>query len=131
MYAKLSKCEFWLYQINFLGHVISVQGIMVDLQKIEAISNWEAPTNQIEVRSFLGLVGYYMKFIKNFFLIALLLHELLRKNVRFEWSKEWQRSMDELKRRLTTALVLTLPVDSSDCIIYSDALLRGMGCVLI
>ena len=88
LYTKLSKCEFWLEQINFLGHVISAQGIMVDPQKIEAISNWGAPTNQTEVRSFLGLAGYYRKFIRNFFLIASSLHKLLNKNVRFEWSKE-------------------------------------------
>ena len=104
---------------------------MVDPQKIEAISNWGAPTNQTEVRSFLGLAGYYRKFIRNFSLIASSLHKLLKKNVRFEWSEECQKSMDELKRRLTTAPVLTLPDDSSDYVIYSDASLRGMGCVLM
>ena len=104
---------------------------MIDPQKIEAISNWGAPTNQTEVRSFLGLAGYYKKCIRNFSLIASPLHKLLKKNVRFEWSEECQKSMDELKRRLTTAPVLTLPDDSSDYIIYSDASLRGMGCVLM
>ena len=84
LYAKLSKCEFWLDQVDFLGHMISAQGIMVDPQKIEAISNWGAPTNQTEVRSFLGLAGYYRKFIRNFFLIALPLYELLKKNMRFK-----------------------------------------------
>ena len=118
-------------QINILGQVISAQGIMVDPQKIEAIVNWEAPTNQTEVRSFLGLAGYYRRFIRNFSLIALSLHELLKKNVRFEWSKEYQKSMNELKKRLTTALILTLPDDSSDYVIYSDASLRGMGCILM
>ena len=118
-------------QINFLGHVISAQGIMVDPQKIEAISNWGAPTNQTEVRSFLGLAGYYRKFIRNFSLIASSLHKLLKKNVRFEWSKECQKSMDKLKKRLTTAPILTLSDDSSDYVIYSDASLRGMGCVLM
>ena len=131
LYAKLSKCEFWLEQINFLGHVISAQGIMVDPQKIEAISNLGAPTNQTEVRSFLGLAGYYRKFIRNFSLIASPLHMLLKKNVRFEWSEECQKSMDEVKRRLTTAPILILPDDSSDYVIYSDASLRGMGCVLM
>ena len=104
---------------------------MVDPQKIEAISNWGASTNQIEVRSLLGLAGYYRKFIRNFSLIASPLYKLLKKNVRFEWSKECQKSMDELKRRLTTTPVLILPDNSSDYIIYSDASLRGMGCVLI
>ena len=85
----------------------------------------------MEVISFLGLAGYYRRFIRNLSLIASPLHELLKKNVRFEWSKEYQKSMDELKRRLTTALVLTLSDDSNDYVIYSDALLRDMGCVLI
>ena len=83
------------------------------------------------MKSFLGLAGYYRKFIRNFSLIALPLHKLLKKNVRFEWSKECQKSMDELKRRLTTTPVLTLSDDSSDYVIYSDALLRGMGCILM
>ena len=77
------------------------------------------------------MAGYYRKFIRNFSLIASPLHKLLKKNVRFEWSEECQKSMDELKRRLTTAPVLTLPDDSSDYVIYSDASLRGMGCVLM
>ena len=93
--------------------------------------NWEAPTNQTEVRSFLGLAGYYRRFIRNFSLIALPLHELLKKNVRFEWSKKYQKSIDELKRSLTTAPILTLPNDNSDYVIYNDASLRGIGYVLI
>ena len=83
------------------------------------------------MRSFLGLAGYYRKFIRNFSLIALPLYKLLKKNVRFEWSEECQKSMDELKRRLTTAPVLTLSDDSSDYVIYSDASLKGMDCVLM
>ena len=131
MYAKLSKCEFWLDRINFLGHEISAQGVIVDSQKIEAILNWEAPTNQTKMRSFLGLARYYRRCIRNFSLIASPLHELLKKNIKFEWSEECQKSMDELKRRLTIALVLILFDDSSDYVIYSDAPLKGMGCVLI
>ena len=73
----------------------------------------------------------YRQFIRNFSLIASPLHKLLKKNVRFEWSEECQKSMDELKRRLTTAPILTLPNDSSDYVIYSDASLKGMGCVLM
>ena len=103
----------------------------MDPQKIEAILNWEAPTNQIDVRSFLSLAGYYRRFIRNFSLITSLMTKLLKKNVRFEWSDECQKSMDELKRKLTIALILTLPDDSSDYVIYSDASLRGMGCVLM
>ena len=108
LYAKFSKYEFWLDIMKFLGHVILAEGIMVDPQKIEAIMNWEAPTNQTEVRSFLGLASYYRRFIRNFFLIASLMTNLLKKDVEFEWSEECQKSIDELKKRSTTALVLTL-----------------------
>ena len=118
-------------RVNFLGHVVSAQGVMVDPQKIEAIMNWEVPTNQIEVRSFLGLVGYYRRFIMNFSLIASPMTELLKKNVEFVWTEECQKCMDELKRRLTTAPILTLLDDSSDFVTYNDASLRGMGCVLM
>ena len=97
MYAKLSKCKFWLDRVNFLGHVILSQGVTVDPQKVEAILNWQAPTNQTEVRSFLGLVGYYRRFIKNFLIISSPMTELLKKNVRFEWTDECQQCMDELK----------------------------------
>ena len=104
---------------------------MVDPQKVEAILSWEAPTNQTEVRSFLDLVGYYRRFIRNFSVIASPMTNLLKKNVEFVWSEECQRSMDELKRRLTTAPVLMLPEDDSDFVVYSDASQRGMGCVLM
>ena len=77
------------------------------------------------------MAGYYRRFIRNFFLVASPLNELLKKNVRFEWSEECQRSIDELKKRLTTASVLTLSDDSSDYVIYSDASLKDMGCALM
>ena len=131
LYAKFSKCEFWLDRVNFLGHVISAQGIMVDPQKVEAILNWEAPTNQTEVRSFLGLARYYRRFIKDFSIIASPMTELLRKNVKFEWTEERQKCMDELKGRLTSAHILTLSDDENEFVIYSDASWNGLGCVLI
>ena len=131
MYAKLSKCKFWLDRVNFLGHVILSQGVTVDPQKVEAILNWQAPTNQTEVRSFLGLVGYYRRFIKNFLIISSPMTELLKKNVRFEWTDECQQCMDELKERLTTTPILTLPDDEGDFVIYSDASWNGLGCVLM
>ena len=131
LYAKFSKYEFWLDRVNFLGHVISAQGVMVDPQKIEAILNWAAPTNQTEVRSFLGLAGYYRRFIKDFSIIASPMTELLRKNVKFEWTEERQQCMDELKGRLTSAPILTLPDDENEFVIYSDASWNGLGCVLM
>ena len=83
------------------------------------------------MRSFLGLAGYYRRFIRNFSLIASPMMNLLKKDVAFEWSKECQRSIDEPKRRLTTAPILTIPNDSSDFVVYNDTSLRGMGCVLM
>ena len=84
LYAKFSKCQFWLDKVAFLGHVISEKDISVDPQKIEAIVNWKPPTNVSEVRSFLRLVGYYRKFVEGFSKIATLLTNLLKKDQKFE-----------------------------------------------
>ncbi|XP_073066007.1 uncharacterized protein [Primulina eburnea] len=111
LFDKLKKCEFWLEQISFLGHVVSKDGIAVDPTKIEAIQRWPIPTTVSEVRSFLGLAGYYRRFISDFSKIALPLSNLTRKTVKFEWSIDCQSAFQELKDRLTTAPVLSLPND--------------------
>ncbi|KAL4030699.1 hypothetical protein IC575_008949 [Cucumis melo] len=85
LYAKFNKCEFWLEQVVFFGHVVSAKGVSVDPYKVEAIVNWERPISATEVRSFLGLAGYYRHFIKDFSRLALPLTALTRKNVKFEW----------------------------------------------
>ena len=79
LYTKLSKCDFWLKKVLFLGHIVSVEGIIVDPTKIEAVVNWKPPRSVTKVRSFLGLVGYYRRFVKGFPIIASLLTKLLRK----------------------------------------------------
>ena len=79
LYAKLSKCDFWLKEVSFLGNIVSIEGIRVDPIKIEAVVNWKPPRNVTEVRSFLGLAGYYRRFVKGFSVIASLLTKLLRK----------------------------------------------------
>ena len=109
LYAKFSKCQFWLDSVSFLGHVISAEGVSVDPQKIEAIVNWKPPTNVTEIRSFMGLTGYYQKFVEWFSKLAAPLTKLTRKEEKFVWSEACQQSFDELKRKLTSAPVLTLP----------------------
>ena len=85
LYAKLSKCDFWLKEVSFLGHIVSAEGIRVDPAKIEVVVNWKPPRSVTEVRSFLGLAGYYRRFVKGFSIIASPLTQLLRKGVKFEW----------------------------------------------
>ena len=109
LYVKLSKCQFWLDSVAFLGHIVSVEGVSVDPQKVEALLNWKPPTSVTEIRSFLGLVGYYRKFVEGFMKIAAPLTRLTRKEEPFLWSEACQKSFDELKRTLTSAPVLTLP----------------------
>ncbi|CAL9001523.1 unnamed protein product [Prunus brigantina] len=131
LYAKFSKCQFWLDRVDFLGHVISAEGIYVDPCKVEAVLNWVQPTSVTEIRSFLGLAGYYRRFVEGFSSIAAPLTRLTRKDVKFEWTEECEQSFQELKKRLTTAPVLALPDDSGNFVIYSDASLQGLGCVLM
>ncbi|KAI5339223.1 hypothetical protein L3X38_018495 [Prunus dulcis] len=131
LYAKFSKCQFWLDRVIFLGHVISAEGIYVDPQKVEAVVNWVQPTSVTEIRSFLGLAGYYRRFVEGFASIVAPLTRLTRKDVAFEWTEECEQSFQELKRRLTTAPVLALPDNVGNFVIYSDASLQGLGCVLM
>ena len=100
LYAKLKKCEFWKEKVHFLGHVISAEGISVDPAKIATVVNWPKPTNVTKVRSFLGLAGYYRKFVQDFSRIATPLTRLLKKDQQFKWTDECKASFQELKQRL-------------------------------
>ncbi|KAL0560323.1 hypothetical protein IC582_000724 [Cucumis melo] len=131
LYAKFSKCEFWLKQVSFLGHVVSKAGVSVDPAKIEAVTGWTRPSTVSEVRSFLGLAGYYRRFVENFSRIATPLTQLTRKGVPFVWSKACEDSFQTLKQKLVTAPVLTVPDGSGNFVIYSDASKKGLGCVLM
>ena len=131
LYAKKSKCKFWLREVSFLGHIISKEGIMVDPRKIEVILEWKPPRNVMKLRSFLGFAGYYRKFIKEFSMTVTSMRRLLQKNVRFEWSEKCQGSFEKLKAFLTEALVLTHPTYGKEYVIFSDASLNGLGCVLM
>ena len=131
LYAKLSKCEFWLREVSFLGHIISEEGIRVDPKKIEVIIEWKPSSNVTEVCSFLGLASYYRRFIKGFSMTATPMKRLLQKNVRFEWSEKCQASFEKLKAFLTEAPVLTQPTYGKEYMIFSDASLNGLGYILM
>ncbi|XP_059306353.1 uncharacterized protein LOC132057766 [Lycium ferocissimum] len=131
LYAKFSKCDFWLSSMAFLGHMVSKDGIMVDPQKIEAVRDWGRPTTVSEVRSFVGLASYYQRFIEGFSAIASPLTRLTQKAVPFQWSDECEASFRKLKALLTSAPILTLPVEGEGFTVYCDASRLGLGCVLM
>jgi len=131
LYAKFNKCEFWLYQVAFLGHIVSGRGVEVDPSKIESVMSWSQPTSPTEIRSFLGLTAYYRIFIKGFSQISAPLTKLLRKGVEFVWTAACEKSSQELKNRLTTAPVLALPESGEEYVIYCDASKSELGCVLM
>ncbi|GJW22083.1 putative nucleotidyltransferase, ribonuclease H [Tanacetum coccineum] len=109
LYVKFPKCEFWLQEVHFLRHVVNHNGIHVDLSKIEAVKSWKAPTTPSEVRSFLGLAGYYRRFIKNFSKISKPLTLLTRKNQKYEWGEKQEEAFQTLKDNLCNAPILSIP----------------------
>ncbi|XP_073066032.1 uncharacterized protein [Primulina eburnea] len=131
LYAKFKKCEFWLKSVTFLGHIISAAGVSVDPKKVEAIMDWSRPKNVTEIRSFLGLAGYYRKFVERFSSIAIPLTKITQKNSKFQWNEECEQSFETLKKKLASTPVLVLPTEGKDFTIYSDASKRGLGCVLM
>ena len=131
LYAKFSKCEFWIDSVFFLGHVVSKDGVMVDPSKIETVKSWARPTNVTAVRSFVGLASYYRRFVKGFSSIASQLTNLTKQNVPFVWSDECEESFQKLKTLLTTVPILTLPVEGKNFIVYCDASYSGLDVVLM
>ena len=131
LYAKFSKCEFWLKKVTFLGHVVSSEGVSVDPAKIEAVTNWPRPSTVSEIRSFLGLAGYYRRFVEDFSRIASPLTQLTRKGIPFVWSPACESSFQELKQKLLSTPVLTVSDGSGSFVIYSDASKKELGCVLV
>ncbi|GKB21294.1 putative reverse transcriptase domain-containing protein, partial [Tanacetum coccineum] len=131
LYAKFSKCNFWLDSVQFLGHVIDSKGIHVDSSKIEAIKNWAAPITPTEVRQFLGLAGYYRRFIEGFSLIAKPLNKLTQKNKKYVWGKDEEEAFQMLKQKLCNAPILALPEGSEDFVVYCDASIKGFRAVLM
>ncbi|KAJ9558488.1 hypothetical protein OSB04_013102 [Centaurea solstitialis] len=131
LYAKFSKCAFWFREVQFLGHVVNQNGIMVDPAKIFAVMQWGIPKTPSEIRSFLGLAGYYRRFIQDFSKIALPLTSLTKKSAAFNWGGKQQEAFDELRKRLCEAPVLTLPEGVEDMVVYCDASHQGLGAVLM
>ncbi|GKA96787.1 putative reverse transcriptase domain-containing protein [Tanacetum coccineum] len=131
LYAKFSKCEFWISKVLFLGHMIDSEGIHVDPAKIEAIKDWTSPKSPTEIRQFLGLVGYYQRFIKGFSKIAKPMTKLTQKKVKFVWGDKQEAAFQLLKQKLCSAPILTLPEGSEDFIAYCDTSKKGLGAVLI
>ncbi|XP_070034747.1 uncharacterized mitochondrial protein AtMg00860-like [Nicotiana tomentosiformis] len=112
LYAKFYICEFWLDSMAFFGHVVSGEGIRVDPRKIEVVHNWPPPTTTTEIGSFLGLEGYYHRFMEGFSSISALLSRLTKKDAQFRWFDDCKTSFQKLKNALTTTLVLVLPSGS-------------------
>ncbi|GJU01094.1 putative reverse transcriptase domain-containing protein [Tanacetum coccineum] len=131
LYAKFSKCDFWINIVQFLGYVIDSQGINVDPTKIEAVKNWASPTTPTEVRQFLGLAGYYQRFIKDFSKIVKSLTELTQKNKKYIWGEDQESAFQLLKQKLCEALILALPEGNDDFVIYYDASHQGLRAVLM
>jgi hypothetical protein len=131
LYAKLSKCEFWLKQVAFLGYVISKGGISIDPSKFQDVLSWKAPMSVTDILSFLGLAGYYQRFIEGFSKISKPMTELLEKDKKFEWMPACEASFQEFKKRLMTTPILVIPDMEKSFSIYCDASGQELGCVLM
>ncbi|KAH0712449.1 hypothetical protein KY289_008408 [Solanum tuberosum] len=127
LFSKFSKSEIWLRSIAFLGHIVSRKGIEVDSKKTDAVKSWSRALSPSDIRSFLVLICYYRSFVDGFSLIAFILTELTKKKAKFLWPKACEKSFHELKDRLTSALVLTLPKGSNWFVVYCDASRIGLG----
>ncbi|WVZ80810.1 hypothetical protein U9M48_028260, partial [Paspalum notatum var. saurae] len=131
LYTKFSKCAFWLKEVSFLGHILSEKGVTVDPSKVECVLNWKQPETVTEIRSFLGLAGYYRRFIKDFSKTAKPMTSLTKKNAKYSWSPNCEEAFQSLKRSLTTAPVLAQPDVTKPFDVYCDASGNGLGCVLM
>jgi hypothetical protein len=131
LYAKLSKCEFWIKQVTFLEHVILKGGIYVDPSKVRDVLSWNAPMSVGDIQSFLRLAGYYRRFIEGFSKISKPITELLEKDKKFVWTSACEASFQELKKRLTTTPILVMPDMEKPFSINRDVSGQGLGCVLM
>ena len=118
-------------EIVFLEHIVSREGVKPNPSKIKVVQEWESPKNMIEIKSLLGLAGYYRRFVKDFSTVTRTLASLLKNNTIFQWNEACQRSFERLTNALTTSPILTLPTGSGDYVVYTDASRQGLGCVLM
>ena len=121
LYAKFSKCEFWLTEVRFLGHMVSASDVSVDPEKVEAVMSWERPKSVFEIRSLLGLAGYYRRLIKDFSRIAAPMTRLTWKEVKFDFDDRCEETFQELKRRLTSTPILIVLDRGQGYTVYCDA----------
>ena len=131
LYANMEKCSFCTNKVVFLGYVVSGQGIEVDESKVDAIKNWPTPINVSQVRSLLGLAGFYRRFVKDFSTIAAPLNELTKKGVVFKWGAPQDEAFLELEKQLTQAPLLVWPDFTKTFEIECDASGIGIGGVLM
>ena len=127
---KPKKCAFCLPQVEFLGHIVSAEGVSTDPAKVKKVASWPTPTSRREVQQFLGLANYYRRFVEDFAKIAKPLYRLTEKTVKYEWTSECQAAFNELRQRLVSAPVLTFPDYSKHFVLDTDASYTGIGAVL-
>ncbi|GJV76493.1 putative reverse transcriptase domain-containing protein [Tanacetum coccineum] len=121
LYAKFSKCEFWLSKVQFLVHVIDSEGIHMDPAKIESIKDWESPKTPTEIHQFLGLAGYYQRFIEGFSKIVKPMTNLTQKSMKFDWGEKAKAAFQLMNQKLCSALILALPEGSENFMVYCNA----------
>ncbi|GKC76285.1 putative reverse transcriptase domain-containing protein, partial [Tanacetum coccineum] len=131
LYTKFSKCKFWIPKVQFLGHVIDSRGIYVDPAKIKSIKDSASPKTPTEIRQFLGLAGYYRRFIDGFSKIAKSMTKLTQKGIKFDWGEKEENTFQLIKQKLCSAPILALPEGSEEFMVYCDASHKGLGAVLM
>lgn len=131
LYGKFSKCDFYKKQIQYLGHIITKEGIVVDPEKIKTIMEWPTQKDVADIRSFMGLAGYYRRFVEKISRIAYPITSLQKKGKIFKWTAECQHSFERLKNLLTTAPVLSIADPEKYYVVCTDASKEGVGGVLM
>ena len=130
LFAKFSKCDFFKDKIQYLGHVVTKEGISVDPEKIKAIEDWLVPKDVTNVRSFMGITGYYRRFIEGFSKIANPITSLQKKGKKFDWNQKCEDSFKTLKTLLTSAPILRIDDPNKYFVVCTDACIDGLGIVL-